>query len=55
MVYTNEEHNFYSKENNMLNYSDVKNYWTKFYADAFEDAKSFWKNYADSVEKFYKK
>ena len=39
----------------MLNYSDIKNYFTKFYADAFEDAKSFWKNYADSVEKFYKK
>lgn len=39
----------------MLNYSDIKNYWNKFYADAFEDAKSFWKNYLDTVEKFYKK
>ena len=39
----------------MLNYSDIKNYWTKFYADAFEDTKSFWKNYLDTVEKFYKK
>jgi hypothetical protein len=39
----------------MLNYSDFKNYFTKFYADAFEDAKIFWKNYADTVEKFYKK
>ncbi len=39
----------------MLNYSDFKNYWSKFYADAFEDAKNFWKNYADTVEKFYKK
>ena len=33
----------------------IKEYWTKFYADAFEDAKSFWKNYADTVEKLYKK
>ena len=55
MVYTTEENNFYSKENSMLNYSEIKNYWSKFYADAFEDAKSFWKNYADTVEKFYKK
>jgi len=55
MIYTTEENNFYSKENSMLNYSDIKNYWSKFYADAFEDAKSFWKNYADIVEKFYKK
>jgi hypothetical protein len=42
-------------ENIMLNYTDIKNYWTKFYADAFEDVKSFWKNYADTVEKLYKK
>ena len=55
MVYTTEENNFYSKENSMLNYSDIKNYWSKFYADAFEDVKTFWKNYADTVEKFYKK
>ena len=39
----------------MLNYSDFKNYWTKFYADAFEDAKTFWKDYAKNVEQFYKK
>jgi len=39
----------------MLNYSDLKNYFIKFYADAFEDAKSYWKNYLDTVEKFYKK
>lgn len=39
----------------MLNYSDIKNYWSKFYADAFEDVKTFLKNYADTVEKFYKK
>ena len=39
----------------MLNYSDIKNYWSKFYTDAFEDAKSFWKNYLDTVEKLYKK
>ena len=39
----------------MLNYSDIKNYWSKFYADAFEDVKTFWKNYVDTVEKFYKK
>jgi hypothetical protein len=24
----------------MLNYSDIKAYWSKFYADAFEDAKT---------------
>jgi hypothetical protein len=30
----------------MLDYKSFKEYWTKFYADAFEDAKSFWKNYA---------
>jgi hypothetical protein len=46
---------FKQTEITMLNYSDIKNYWSKFYADAFEDAKSFWKNYADTVEKFYKK
>jgi hypothetical protein len=29
----------------MLNYTDQsKNYWTKFYADAFEDTKKFWKD-----------
>jgi hypothetical protein len=39
----------------MINYSDFKNYFTKFYADAFEDTKSFWKNYCDQVEKLYKK
>jgi hypothetical protein len=39
----------------MLNYSDIKKYWSKFYQDAFEDAKSFWKDYCDSVEKLYKK
>jgi len=42
-------------ENIMLNYNDIKSYWSKFYADAFEDVKSFWKNYADTVEKLYKK
>ena len=55
MVYTNEEHNFYSKENNMLNYSDVKNYWSKFANDYAEDVKSFWNNYLDTVQKFYNK
>ena len=35
----------------MLNYSDFKNYFTKFYADAFEDAKTFWKDYARNVER----
>ena len=55
MIYTTEENNFYSKENNMLNYSDIKNYWSKFYADAFEDAKSYWKNYFDLVQSIYKK
>ena len=39
----------------MLNYNDIKSYLSKFYADVFEDAKSFWKNYADTVEKLYKK
>ena len=55
MVYNNEEYNFYTKENDMLNYSDIKNYWSKFYADAFEDVKTFWKDYAKNVEQFYKK
>lgn len=55
MIYTTEENNFYTKENNMLNYSDIKNYWSKFYADAFEDAKSYWKNYFDLVQNIYKK
>ena len=55
MVYTTEENNFYSKENSMLNYSDIKAYWSKFYADAFEDVKTFWKDYAKNVEQFYKK
>jgi hypothetical protein len=55
MVYTNEENNFYSKENSMLNYSDIKNYLSKFYADAFEDAKTFWKDYAKNLEQFYTK
>lgn len=55
MIYTTEEYNFYSKENSMLDYKSIKEYWSKFYADAFEDAKSFWKNYLDTVEKFYKK
>ena len=39
----------------MLNYTDIKNYWTKFYADAFEDSKKFWKDYAKAVEEFYNK
>jgi len=55
MIYTTEENNFYSKENSMLNYSDIKNYWSKFYADAFEDVKTFWKDYAKNVEQFYTK
>ena len=42
-------------ENTMLDYKSFREYWTKFYADAFEDAKSFWKNYVDTVEKLYKK
>ena len=55
MVYTNEEHNFYSKENSMLDYKSIKEYWSKFYAASFEDAKTFWKNYAKNLEQFYTK
>jgi len=55
MVYNNEEYNFYTKENDMLNYSDVKNYWSKFANDYAEDVKSFWNNYLDTVNKFYNK
>jgi hypothetical protein len=35
---------------NTKEYSD-----TKFYADAFEDTKKFWKDYAKAVEEFYNK
>jgi len=55
MVYTTEENNFYTKENSMINYSDIKNYFTKFYADYVNDVKSFWESYTAEVEKFYKK
>jgi len=55
MIYTTEENNFYSKENSMLDYKSFKDYWTKFYADAFEDAKTFWKDYAKTMEQFYTK
>ena len=37
----------------MLNYKSIKEYWSKFYADAFEDVKTFWKDYAKTVEQFY--
>jgi hypothetical protein len=39
----------------MLDYKSIKEYFTKFYADAFEDAKKFWKDYAKAVEEFYNK
>ncbi len=39
----------------MLDYKSIKEYWTKFYADAFEDAKKFRKDYAKAVEEFYNK
>ena len=55
MIYTTEENNFYSKENSMLDYKSIKEYWSKFYADAFEDVKTFWKDYAKTVEQFYSK
>ena len=42
-------------ETKMLNYSDLKQYWSKFYADAFEDVKNFWKDYAKACEQFYSK
>jgi hypothetical protein len=42
-------------ENTMLDYKSIKEYFTKFYADAFEDAKKFWKDYAKAVEEFYNK
>ena len=54
MIYTIEENNFYSKENNMLNYSDIKNYWNKFFNDYAADVKSFWNNYLETVERIYK-
>ena len=38
----------------MLNYTDVKNYWTKFLNDYTADVKSFWNNYLETVEKIYK-
>ena len=38
----------------MFDYKSFKEYFTKFYADAFEDAKSFWNNYLETVEKIYK-
>ena len=55
MIYTTEENNFYSKEKSMLDYKSIKEFWSKFYIDAFEDAKTFWKDYAKSVEQFYSK
>jgi hypothetical protein len=55
MIYTTDEYNFYSKENSMLDYKSFKEYWSKFYADAFEDVKTFWKDYAKTVEQFYSK
>jgi len=55
MVYNNEEYNFYTKENDMLNYSDIKSYWSKFANDYVQDVKSFWNNYLDTVNKFYNK
>ncbi len=42
-------------ENTMLDYKSIREYWTKFYADAFEDFKTFWKDYANNVEQFYNK
>ena len=42
-------------ENTMLDYKSIREYWTKFYADAFEDVKTFCKDYAKSVEQFYNK
>ncbi len=36
----------------MLDYKSFKEYWSKFYADAFEDVKTFWKDYAKTVELF---
>ena len=39
----------------MLDYKSFKDYWTKFYADAFEDAKTFWKDCAKTMEQFYTK
>lgn len=39
----------------MLNYSDIKNYYTKFINDYSEDVKSFWDNYFEILSKFYKK
>jgi len=39
----------------MLNYSDIKNYFSKFTNDYAEDVKSFWNNYLDTVQKFYNK
>jgi hypothetical protein len=55
MIYTTEENNFYSKENSMLDYKSIKEYWSKFYADAFEDVKNFWKDYAKACAQFYSK
>lgn len=42
-------------ENTMLDYKSFREYWTKFYADAFEDVKTFWKDYAKNIEQFYNK
>jgi hypothetical protein len=39
----------------MLNYSDIKSYWTKFAQDMTTDVKSAWENYFKTVESFYKK
>ena len=38
----------------MYNYSDIKNYWNKFFNDYAADVKSFWNNYLETIEKIYK-
>ena len=55
MIYTTDENNFYTKEKSMLNYFDIKSYWSKFANDYAQDVKSFWNNYLDTVNKFYNK
>ena len=41
-------------KNIMLNYTDIKSYWNKFFNDYSADVKSFWNNYLEAVEKIYK-
>lgn len=37
----------------MLNYSDIKSYWSKFITDYSKDVKSFWNNYLETIQKVY--